>query len=327
MKTTVSLIALCLASALAALGCKSKQATPPAPAATAARLAASAAPGARGAAAPEAPDAARLTPQELKEQAERVVKGFLTAPTCADRVPFVLNPQKNGPIILNYYSAVGCKVLFKSLDSSDCEHPTHGFCTVKATMLLPGPAPEQADDESHAPLATPRGPAKGKGARKAADKAGPPARTIIATDGGQPMHEEAHDYCVSLQPTPKVDWRCTKGYNPVSLQRFKTEHDDARAGKFRLFAQLGDAYLDQYKNKQSTVLAIRLRDMDGTTINGYIERANQLGKFMGDLLKDKKTHKVVLELNYSRNNEDREATAILTLFGVGWREFPAELED
>jgi hypothetical protein len=227
------------------------------------------------------PGALLKTPEEVRQEVERVVKGYLSAPACNDRLPFILNPQKNGAIFLEHYAAVGCKVQFKGMDASDCATPKNEACSVKVQMRVPM---------------------------------------------GPEVSEEEHSYCISLAPTPKIDWRCSKGYNAVPLAQFKAAHDDARPAKLRLYAEPGDQYLDEYADAKSTMLSIRLRDADGATINGFTEKDGRLGQVLSDLLKDKKAHQVVLEIGYSRRNDNRDAAAILTLFEIGWREYPAELE-
>jgi hypothetical protein len=129
-----------------------------------------------------------------------------------------------------------------------------------------------------------------------------------------------------LTPTPKVDWRCSKGFNPVPLAEFKAAHDDARAAKLRVYAELSDVYLDEYKGTQDKIFSVRLRDADGAAIHGYIEKDTPIGKVFSNVLKDGKPHQVALEIGYSRRNQDPEAATILTLYGLSWREFPAELE-
>jgi hypothetical protein len=250
-------------------GCKSKQ--PPAPAGK---------PPA-SAAAPAAALAPPKTPEQVLHEVEHVVTGYMNAPTCNDRLQFILNPQKNASIFLEHYSAVGCTVELKSMDASDCAKPKNGACSVKVRMVVPM---------------------------------------------GPQVNDEEHSYCVSLAPTAKIDWRCSKGYNAVPLAQFKAAHDDGRAAKLRLYAELGDQYFDEYADAQSSALSVRLRDADGATINGFVEKETRLGKVLADLLKDKKTHQVVLEIGYSRQNDNRDAVTILTLFEIGWREYPAELE-
>jgi hypothetical protein len=267
-----SLAVAVLAAALLLSGCDScKAKQPDAPAAK-----------------PQTPPAASVTPgaplktpEEVRQEVERVVKGYLNAPACNDRLQFILNPQKNGALFLDYYSAVGCTVHFRSMDASDCATPKNGACWVKVQMGVPT---------------------------------------------GFEVSEEEHSYCIALAPTPKIDWRCSKGYNTVPLAQFKAAHDDARPAKLRLYAEPGDQYLDEYADAKSTTLSIRLRDADGATINGFIEKDSRLGQVLADLLKDKKAHQVVLELGYSRRNDNRDAASILTLFEIGWREYPAELE-
>jgi hypothetical protein len=210
-----------------------------------------------------------------------VVKGYLEAPTCQERVPFILNPEKNRDIFLEYYSRVGCKVKFKSMDSSDCAQPKNNACSVKVRMGVPL---------------------------------------------GPELSEEEHSYCVAFTPTPKIDWRCSKGYNPVSVLQYKAAHDDGRAAKMRVYAELSDVYLDIYKDAGTKLLSVRLRDVDGGTINGFVDKETRIGKVLSDLLKDKKPHQVALELSYSRRSDDPNAAAILTLYGPTWREFPAEFE-
>jgi hypothetical protein len=260
-----SLAVAIAAAAFATSGCKSKKtdATKPPPSASAAIAA---------------------PPQSQRLQVERVVRDYLNAPSCTDRVPFILNGAKNSTIFLDYYLPVGCRVQLRRMDASDCDQPKHNGCQVKVIMGVP-----------------------------------------VAGSPGQ-VNEEEHSYCISFTPTPKIDWRCSKGYNPVSLLEFKAAHDDARAGKFRVYAEQSDVYLDEYKDKQSTWLSVRLRDANGATINAYTEKANRVGTLLSDTLKDGKPHQVSVEIAYSKRNEDREAATLLTLFGFNWREYPGEFE-
>jgi hypothetical protein len=263
MVRRTSIAVALVAAAFAASGCKSKK-----PAAKAD---------------PTASAAPAATPKSVKEQVERAVKGYMNAPSCLDRLNFVVNAAKNGPFILDHYQSVGCNVRFLSMDASDCDKPKNDGCVVKVLMDLP---------------------------------AGPPGQT----------KQEEHSYCVVLTPTPKVDWRCSKGFNPVPLAQFKAAHDDARPAKFRFYAELSDVYLDEYKGTQDKIFSVRLRDADGGTIHGYIEKDTPIGKLFSNVLKDGKPHRVALEIGYSRRNQDPEAATILTLYALSWREFPAEFE-
>ena len=220
-------------------------------------------------------------PKDVREAAERVIRGYMNASTCKDRLPFLLNPEKNGAMILEYYSAVGCKVKLKSMDASDCARAKYNACSVKVRMRVPL-GPTHSDEE--------------------------------------------HTYCISLTPEPKIDWRCSKGYNPVALARFKALHDDGRAGKFRVWAALSDVYLDLYADAGDGLLSLGMRDVEGATINGYVRRETDVAKLLSEALKDKQPHQIAVELSYSRSNKDPNAAAVLTLYGLSWREFPDEFE-
>lgn len=140
------------------------------------------------------------------------------------------------------------------------------------------------------------------------------------------IKQEEHAYCVLLTPTPKVDWRCSKGFNPMPLTEFKAAHDDARPQKFRFYAELSDVYLDEYVGTKDKIYSVKLRDIDGGTIHGYIEKDTGIGKLFTKVLTDGKPHQVALEIGYSRRNKNPDAATILTLYGLSWREFPAEFE-
>ena len=68
--------------------------------------------------------------------------------------------------------------------------------------------------------------------------------------------------------------------------------------------------------------SVDLPDLD---LHGYVKRDSDLGKRIFDLLKDGKSHPVVIEVAYGRNSSNPGIADITDLVARGWREYDGEL--
>ena len=128
-------------------------------------------------------------------------------------------------------------------------------------------------------------------------------------------------HCIVLTPQgPKVDWRCSVGYNPLPMKTFQALHDIGKRARFRVWAELTDYYNYQYSEARKTMYSVRL----GADLYGYVKRDSDLGRRMFDLLKDGKAHAVVVEVVYGRNSRTPSIADITDLPHRGWSEYDGE---
>jgi hypothetical protein len=144
-------------------------------------------------------------------------------------------------------------------------------------------------------------------------------------NGGQEM-EDWKRYYVVLGSSPRIDWRCSVGYNPLPLMTFRAMYEQDKPARFRVFAELTDYYNFEFTNANKKMYSARLNDKDGVAIAGYVEKQSELGQALFELLKDGKPHPVVLELTYGKESQNSSVVTITNMFGYRWREYPEELQ-
>jgi hypothetical protein len=134
------------------------------------------------------------------------------------------------------------------------------------------------------------------------------------------------NYC--MQQTPqgfKIDWRCSLGYNPVTVPAFRTQHAFNQPAVFRMRAKLSYYYNYEFSEAKQTHYSLSLEDKEFAHIDGaYVPRQSADGQKLFDVLKDGKEHTVVIELVYRPNSQDSSVATVTRLLGFGWRERPAE---
>lgn len=139
-------------------------------------------------------------------------------------------------------------------------------------------------------------------------------------------YDDVNWYCIALDGMPKIDWRCSVGYNPTPLKTFKATYEIGKSARFRLLAEISDYYNYEYSHAKAKVYSLALKDDDNESIAGYVDKDSDLGKNLFDSLKDGKSHAVVLELTYRKGSQSASIVTITNMFGHKWREFPEELQ-
>jgi internalin A len=101
----------------------------------------------------------------------------------------------------------------------------------------------------------------------------------------------------------KVDWKCSMGYNSMSLTAFKSERPTMPVS-FRVGTKLSDHYTGDFWNTQDTYWSVEIVAVNGTTeiverITGYVAKSSNHGKRIYELLKNGGGHKpMIVTLRY-----------------------------
>ena len=103
-----------------------------------------------------------------------------------------------------------------------------------------------------------------------------------------------------------VDWEATIGYNPVSLAAFNTSSIGTTA-KLRVNGKLSNSFIGNYSNENYYSINLNGR----VTPCVYIGKTSQIGIKLFNLLKDGKSHQIIVELKIVDNSM---TTAIITSF-------------
>ena len=137
----------------------------------------------------------------------------------------------------------------------------------------------------------------------------------VKVEKSSPLH-----YC--MQNTPegfKIDWRCSKGFNPTPLKIYKSEAMQTHA-VFRVTAKASDYFNFHYV--QEKYYSFQLKDADGENIWGYADRMSPEGLAIFTALKDGKSHAVMIELGHDSGNSQAYITR---LAAQNWRQLPEEV--
>lgn len=139
-------------------------------------------------------------------------------------------------------------------------------------------------------------------------------------------YDDIAPYCIPLEPTPKIDWRCSAGYNPVALKTFKALHENGKPSRFRVNAELSDYYNYEFRLARAKYYSIKITDKANEDVYGYVERESDVGKQIFELLKDGTYHSPILELEYKAGSKNPQVATITRMISKGWREYPEELQ-
>jgi len=94
----------------------------------------------------------------------------------------------------------------------------------------------------------------------------------------------------------KVDWAGSVGHNPVPV---KTVFATGRAPvKVRVSAEISDYYNYEYDRSRQSHLSVTYGDETLGFVHGYIPKDSGDGKALADLLKNGKSHRVILEIDF-----------------------------
>lgn len=117
----------------------------------------------------------------------------------------------------------------------------------------------------------------------------------------------------------KIDWLATVGYNVMPMNTFKANLSPV-ATEMRVNAKLGNYFNFNYIEAQSTHWNIDINDVAYNGIVGcYISKKSAEGKKLYDLLKDGKTHPIIVEVVIDSSQDNSGNTAVITkLVTEGW---------
>ena len=136
---------------------------------------------------------------------------------------------------------------------------------------------------------------------------------------------DSDSFCVVQTPQgPKIDWRCSVGYNPVTVPAFKAQHTTKQPSIFRFEAKLDDYYNYEFADAKDTHYSIGLQDGANNQIYAYVPKKSPDGQKLFDGLKDGKEHPVLIEIAYPANSGSSSVAAVTRLLGFGWREQAGE---
>ena len=132
-------------------------------------------------------------------------------------------------------------------------------------------------------------------------------------------------YCVTKTAEGlKIDWRCSIGYNPVSLPAFMAQRTTTPR-LFRISTELSSIYMAEYGHAEKTHLALSLRNQEGKMIWGYLRRDSPTAPGLLEALKDGKRHAVILELQYLPDSRDASVVEVQRFVSNFWRQIPEEV--
>jgi hypothetical protein len=126
----------------------------------------------------------------------------------------------------------------------------------------------------------------------------------------------------------KIDWRCSTGYNPMTVKSLKAQYAGRKKGQtlsgtFRVYAKMGSYYNYNYLYADKTQYSIDLQDDDGDSLHGYVKKDSPDGTAYFDLLKDGESHAILADASYGARAESNDQVN-LGHFTKGWRERPEE---
>lgn len=123
----------------------------------------------------------------------------------------------------------------------------------------------------------------------------------------------------------KIDWRCSKGYNEISLPAFEVRHQAGKPALFRLRVTLSTDYYGAYGEVKDAFYAFKAADTDGNRIDAYMLKSNPGAAKLMDLLKDGKSHPVVAELDFDPQTKTPDQLTMTRFVGDGWNQLPEEV--
>lgn len=133
--------------------------------------------------------------------------------------------------------------------------------------------------------------------------------------------KESRAYCLVKTPDGlKIDWRCSVGYGPMTIQAFKARVPDLPV-LFRANAKLSDYFNYGFSKAQRTHYSIELNDAAGDIIHAYIAKSSTDAERLFRIVEDSKLHSVLVELTYPAG-ADPSTAAISRFIHNDWTEGP-----
>jgi len=126
-------------------------------------------------------------------------------------------------------------------------------------------------------------------------------------------------YCKKTNDGFKIDWEASAGLNPVSMKTFKANLS-TQPTEFRVNATIGTYYNYNFSDAKNTHWNVNIEDKEGNNIRGcYISKSSAEGKKLYEILKDGKTHALILELKIDATENNSGGIAIITkVVKDGW---------
>jgi hypothetical protein len=133
--------------------------------------------------------------------------------------------------------------------------------------------------------------------------------------------KDTNTYCMKNDDGAfKIDWRCTKGFNPTPMAVFKAQLPETPS-VFRVEAKISDFYNFEYTDAQKSHHSVGLVAGDtGERVYGYIQKDSPEGQTLFELLKDGRSHRLTIELVYPKNARDSHTTTIKRLVAKDWHQ-------
>lgn len=113
----------------------------------------------------------------------------------------------------------------------------------------------------------------------------------------------------------KVDWIATAGYNDPGLKLIRTTKPEG-AQTIRVEVELSDYYNYEFTRFMNSFQSYRLRDTQGESLHGYVDKESDLGKELLKITKDGDKHQ--LTLVYQCGRESGSVGFITKLVSRSW---------
>lgn len=207
-----------------------------------------------------------------------VLRGYLGARPCAERLKFIENPEKYGALLRTLYAG----------DAPD-ECDWLGTQRIRAVE-------EQADCEAFL--------AKGR----------PCIVSVWRKDGAYGIGYCIR----SSTDGQVVDWPCSTGYNEKQLAVFKATAQPGERATFRLWAELDDYYNFDFASARSSHYSLKIvNDENTATIHGYLAKGSADSKDVLDELRPGKGQRFCVQLEMTKPLRDSSVSRV-TAIKPGW---------
>lgn len=126
-------------------------------------------------------------------------------------------------------------------------------------------------------------------------------------------------YCKKTSSGFRIDWMASTGFNTVSLKTFKANLS-TQPTELRVKASIGSYYNYNYRDAKNSHWNVSIEDIDYNSIAGcYISKSSAEGKKLYEILKDGKSHALIIELKIDSSGDNSGNIAIITkLVKEGW---------
>lgn len=124
----------------------------------------------------------------------------------------------------------------------------------------------------------------------------------------------------------KIDWEASVG-NSRSIKSFQVERSYIPES-FRAIVELDTYYDYDFRNTEQTHYSVRIYSSHGPTLHGYVPRSSKDGQALYNIVKDGRTHRVILLLRYPPRSQHSDIVEIFRFAQPGWiQKSPPPAED